>query len=141
MLEIIPTNKEMISLLGQTLFDVWVKLTHLIESRYDMELLWNKGGKKWIYEYKYRRNGKSLCALYAKEDTFGFMVIFGKYERAKFESNRNDYSIEVQRIYDESTTYHDGKWMMFELTDTSLFSDMEKLLEIKRKPNISNRRN
>ncbi len=56
MLEIIPTNEEMISLLGQPLFDVWLKLTHLIESRYDMELLWNNDGKKWIYEYKYRRN-------------------------------------------------------------------------------------
>ncbi len=27
------------------------------------------------------------------------------------------------------------KWMMFELTNTSLFPDMEKLLQIKRKPN------
>ncbi|MDF2511061.1 MAG: hypothetical protein K0S04_927 [Herbinix sp.] len=135
MLEKIPTSEEMISLLGQPLFDVWIKLTHLIESKYDMEHLWNNGGKRWTYEYKYRRGGKSLCALYAKKDVLGFMVIFGKDERAKFEDTRNDYSLEVQRIYDVSTTYHDGKWMMFELTDTSLFPDMEKLLLIKRKAN------
>ncbi len=135
MLEKIPTNKEMITLIGQPLFDVWIKLTHLIESRYDMERLWNYGGKKWTYEYKYRRGGKTLCGLYAKEDVLGFMIIFGKEERAEFEAGRNHYSAEIQRIYDESTTYHDGKWMMFELTDTSLFSDMEKLLQVKRKPN------
>ncbi len=135
MLEKIPSNEEMIALIGQPLFDVWMKLTDLIESKYDMERLWNSGGKKWTYEYKYRRGGKSLCAFYAKENVFGFMIIFGKEERAKFESKRNDYSKEVQRIYDESTTYHDGKWMMFELTDTSLFPDMEKLLRIKRRPN------
>ena len=133
--EKIPTKEELVALIGQPLFEVWIKLRDLIESNYDMERLWNSGGKKWTYEYKYRRGGKSLCALYARENVFGFMIIFGKDERAKFEANRNEYSLEVQRIYDESTTYHDGKWMMFELTDTSLFADMEKLLLIKRKPN------
>lgn len=137
MLEKIPTNEEMIALIGQQLFEVWTMLCDLIESKYDLECFWNSGGKKWTYEYKYRRGGKSLCALYAKENVFGFMVIFGKEERAKFEASRKEYSLEVQKIYDESTTYHDGKWMMFELTDTSLFSDMEKLLLIKRKPNKS----
>lgn len=63
------------------------------------------------------------------------MIIFGKQERAKFEADKNNYSVEVQRVYNESSTYHDGKWMMFELMDTSLFADMEKLLRIKRKPN------
>ncbi|MDD2621350.1 MAG: DUF3788 domain-containing protein [Syntrophomonadaceae bacterium] len=135
MLEKAPTNEEMIALIGQPLFEVWIKLCDLIESKYDMERLWNSGGKKWKYEHKYRRGGKSLCALYAKENVFGFMIIFGKDERAKFEADKNDYSLKVQKIYDESTTYHDGKWMMFELTDTSLFPDMEKLLLIKRKPN------
>ena len=135
MLEKIPTNEEMVALIGQQLFEVWTKLCDLIQSKYYLERLWNSGGKKWTYEYKYRRGGKSLCALYAKENTFGFMVIFGKYERAKFEASRNDYSFEVQKIYNESTTYHDGKWIMFELTDSSLFSDMIKLLLIKRKPN------
>ncbi len=135
MLEKIPSKEEMVALIGQSLYEVWIKLCDLIESKYDMERLWNDGGKKWRYEYKYRKGGKSLCALYAKENVFGFMIIFGKDERAKFEANRNDYSLEVQRVYDESTTYHDGKWMMFELTDTSLFTDMEKLLLIKRKPN------
>ena len=135
MLEKVPTDEEMIALIGQPLFKVWTELSNLIESKYDMERLWNNGGKKWTYEFKYRRGGKSLCALYAKENVFGFMIIFGKDERAKFEADRNDYSTEVQRIYDESTTYHDGKWMMFQLTDSSLLSDMEKLLRIKRKPN------
>ena len=135
MLAKVPTYEKMIALLGQPLFEVWLELCNLIESKYDMERLWNNGGKRWTYEYKYRRGGKSLCALYAKKNVFGFMIIFGKDERAKFEANRDDYSLEVQKVYDESTTYHDGKWMMFELTDASLFPDMEKLLQIKRKPN------
>ena len=100
-----------------------------------MERLWNKGGKAWTYEYKYRRGGKTLCALYAKEYTFGFMIILGKDERAKFETQRALFSREVQMKYDEATIFHDGKWIMFELKNTNLFSDMERLLQIKRKPN------
>lgn len=100
-----------------------------------MERIWNNGGKAWKYEYKYRRGGKTLCALYAKENTIGFMIIFGKGEREKFEAAREEYSEIVQAFYDEATTYHDGKWVMFEMTDTSLFADLEKLLLIKRKPN------
>ncbi len=135
MLEKIPVEEDLIALFGQSLFDVWMQMNYFIDSKYDMEHLWSSGGKKWTYEYKFRRGGKTLCALYAKKNVFGFMIIFGKAEREKFEAIRSELSTETQRIYDEATTYHDGKWVMFELTDTSLFSDMEKLLLIKRKPN------
>ncbi len=135
MLDKIPGAEEMTALIGQSLYDVWSKLRILIDEKYDMESLWNKGGKAWTYECKYRRGGKTLCALYARENCVGFMIIFGKDERLKFEADREQYSKEVQRIYDEAQTYHDGKWVMFEPVDTSLFDDFIRLLSIKRKPN------
>lgn len=100
-------------LVGKSLWEIWEKLCALIDEKYDMDCLWNNGGKAWTYEYKYRRGGKTLCALYAREN----------------------YSKEVQRIYDEAKTYYDGKWIMFEPIDTSLFDDFIRLLGIKRKPN------
>jgi len=42
---------------------------------------------------------------------------------------------ELQALYDSAQTYHDGKWIMFEPVDTSLFQDFIRLLGIKRKPN------
>ena len=131
----IPTPEMLENLIGKELYNVWTSLCQLIEQKYNMEQLWNYGGKAWKYEYKYRKGGKTLCALYAKEQTLGFMVIFGKNERAKFDSQREVFSDETLKIYDGATTYHDGKWLMFELKDTSSFSDMEQLLSIKRKPN------
>ena len=100
-----------------------------------MEHIWNNGGKAWKYEYKYRRGGKTLCSLYARGNCIGFMVIFGKDERTKFEEERDCYSKETQTVYDKAQTFHDGKWMMFEPTDAALFSDFMRLLHIKRKPN------
>ena len=135
MLEKIPSESIMTDLLGKPLYDVWLSLCSVIDERYDMERSWNSGGKNWTYEYKYRRGGKTLCSLYARNNCVGFMIIFGKDERAKFEADRAAYSKETQAVYDKAQTYHDGKWMMFEPTDTALFDDFIRLLHIKRKPN------
>ena len=135
MLDIIPNTQQIIDLVGKSLWEIWEKLCALIDEKYDMDCLWNNGGKAWTYEYKYRWGGKTLCALYARENCVGFMVILGKDERLKFEKDRVNYSKEVQQIYNEAQTYHDGKWIMFEPIDTSLFDDFIRLLGIKRKPN------
>ena len=135
MLDYNPSAEELVKLVGKPLYDVWTALTGLIDAKYDTERLWNSGGKAWKYEYKYRRGGKTLCSLYARGNCIGFMVIFGKDERTKFEEERDCYSKETQTVYDKAQTFHDGKWMMFEPTDTALFSDFMRLLHIKRKPN------
>ena len=135
MLDKMPNMDDMTALIGQSLYDVWQKLCATIDEKYDMDRIWNSGGKAWTYEYKYRRGGKTLCALYARENCVGFMVILGKDEQTKFEAGRSEYSESVQKVYDDSKTYHDGKWLMFEPVDTSLFSDFMRLLAIKRSPN------
>lgn len=135
MLENIPSQSTITELLGQSLFEVWKELCSAIDEEYEMEQLWNTGGKNWNYEYKYRRGGKTLCSLYVKNNCFGFMIIFGKDERVKFEAIRDTLSDSVCKRYDEAKTYHDGKWVMFEPTDTAEFDDYIKLLAIKRKPN------
>ena len=135
MLENIPSKSTMIELLGQSLFEVWQQLCSTIDEKYEMERLWNTGGKKWTYEYKYRKGGKTLCTLYAREKCIGFMIIFGKDERAKFEDIRDTLSTSICRQYDEAKIYRDGKWVMFQPIDTAEFDDYIKLLAIKRKLN------
>ena len=136
----IPSSEQMTALVGPSLFEVWKQLCALIDEKYDMEHLWGDGGKAWAYEYKYRRGGKTLCALYARENCVGFMVVLGKQERLKFENDRASYSQEVQNVYDEAQTYHDGKWLMFEPRDASLFDDFVRILSIKRRPNKAARK-
>ena len=135
MLAAVPDEGQMTALLGEPLYAVWKELCAIIDEKYDMERLWGSGGKAWTYEYKYRRGGKTLCALYAGENRMGFMVVLGKNEREAFEADRASYSRKVQSAYDEAPTYHDGKWLMLEPTDTAEFDDFIRLLNIKRKPN------
>ena len=135
MLKEIQSQSTMTEMLGQSLFEVWQALCSAIDEKYEVERLWNAGGKNWTYEYKYRRGGKTLCCLYAKSNGIGFLIIFGKEERGKFEDIRGTLSDSVCRQYDEAKIYHDGKWVMFEPINTAEFNDYMKLLAIKRKPN------
>jgi len=134
-LERIPSAEEMQELLGEELFCVWEKLTSAIDEKYEMDRLWDKGYHDWRYEYKYRRGGKTLVTLYAKERTIGVQIIFGKDERVKVEANRENLSDQALRAYDEAQTYHDGKWVMFFPKDDGMIGDFMKLMALKRRPN------
>lgn len=135
MQEVFPTNQELNEMLGTEKYNVWVGVCSLVENLYEMDILQkNTNWNNWKYELKYRRGGKTLCTLYAKENCFCIQIVFGKVERAKFEDMQNTFSDEIQSIYKNSTTYHDGKWMSFEPV-ISLLDDVQKLLFIKRKPN------
>ena len=50
----IPTLEAIESLMGKGLYQIWNALCLLIEHKYEMERLWNSGGRKWKYEYKYQ---------------------------------------------------------------------------------------
>lgn len=132
LLKQIPSESELISLIGRSAYDYWRRVTARLDALYKAEKLWSDGGKRWKYEYKYRRASKTLCALYARQDGFGFMIIFGGQEREKVEALKGSLAANTVRIYDEAQTYHDGKWVMF---DQSVpIADIEKLLSVKRRP-------
>lgn len=63
------------------------------------------------------------------------MIIFGKSERTKVEEIKKELSSDVLETYDHAQTFHDGKWVMFNIIDYKNIEDLKKLLFIKRKPN------
>ena len=134
MLDIIPGPEQMTALVGTSLYGVWKQLCALIEERYEMDPVWGKGGKAWTYEYKYRRGGKTYARYTQEKTASGLWSSWGKRSASNLKK-AGAYTEEVQRVYEEAQTYHDGKWMMFEPTDTALFDDFIRLLGIKRRPN------
>ena len=128
-------REELEKLVGTDKVNIFYKIVDEITLLYDMDPTWNNGGKKWTYEYKFRKSGKTLCAFYFKENMLGFMIIFGKAERTKVEEIRNELSSDILETYDNAQTFHDGKWVMFNITDYSMIEDFKKLLFIKKKPN------
>jgi len=130
-----PTQKILEELIGSRNMDIWNKLVSDINGLYEMDRTWNKGFGDWIYEYKYRRGGKTLCTFYAKQGVANILITLGKAEREKVESKRGDFSESLLVLYDETKTYHDGKWLWIPIDESLEFDDIVKLLKIKRRPN------
>ena len=80
-----PTQSILEELIGSNNLDIWNKLVAGIDSLYEMDRTWNKGFGDWIYEYKYRRGGKTLCTFYAKQGIANILITLGKAEREKVE--------------------------------------------------------
>lgn len=129
------TRAELQTLLGTECYKMYEKLNNYISDHYNMDQIWDKGGKDWDSCLRYRRGGKTLCTLHFRQGRLGIMIIFGKEERHKFEAENARFSEEVRKKYDAAHTYHDGKWVMFDAGNDALFHDIAMLLSIKKTPN------
>jgi hypothetical protein len=115
----------------------WEKLVGYIRYYYVMDEKWAEG-KPTHKNYNnlfIRRGGKSFIILSIREGYFIAGIVLGKDERDKFDEQRETFGEIVCKEYDEAETYHDGKWLSFEVRDESLIEDIIRLLHIKRKPN------
>lgn len=130
-----PTQSILEELIGSNNLDIWNKLVAGIDSLYEMDRTWNKGFGDWIYEYKYRRGGKTLCTFYAKQGIANILITLGKAEREKVELKREDFSPLLLTLYDETKIYHDGKWLWIPIDEVLAMDDIINLLKIKRRPN------
>ena len=135
MLEKIPTAEELNYIMGEKVFKNWCAINNFILKNYNMDILWNSGGKTGVYELKYRKSGKTFCALYPREQGMRVLIIFGKGERDKFESSREDFSEYINNFYNNTQQYHDGAWLYLDIISDEIVTDIEKLLLIKKKPN------
>ena len=86
-------------------------------------------------ELKFKQGQKTILTIYIHEDRFTFLVIFGKKEREIFDARREEFSQYILDYYDNSKTYHDGKWMFIDVRNTEQLEEIKQLVLIKKKPN------
>lgn len=128
-------KEQVMRLLPEKAMEIWDEMTAAIDALYDVDRLWDKGFGCWRVEYKYRRGGKTLCTFYAREGEAVLLITYGKAEREKFDLIRDSLSVNLQKIYDETKTLHDGKWLWIPLDDALKTEDVMAMLKIKRRPN------
>ena len=83
-------------------------------------------------ELKFKQGAKTILTIYIREDKFTFLVIFGKKEREIFDARREEFSQFICDYYDNSATYHDGKWMFIDVTTLEQLEEIKKLVMIKK---------
>lgn len=86
-------------------------------------------------EVKFRRGGKTLVTLYLHAGYFTVLIIFGKAEREDFEAQREGFPADFCARYDEARTYHDGKWLFYDVHADGDVDMLMRLLHIKKRPN------
>ncbi len=135
MLRTPPTDAELSLLIGTERLGAFRTLRGTIEDLYDADSIWNPGIGLWEYELKYRWRGRTLCAFLMAQDVLTLRIILGGDERQRFEKRRSRFSPEVQRLFDDTEIYQNGKWLDLDIRDMSLQEDILLLLVIKRRPN------
>lgn len=133
---ILPDDEVIKKFIGSKNFVMWQKLQKYIDKNYKDVFAqndWIYGGQKhgWCLRYK---KSKSFCTMIPEKGKFLLLIVFGKEEREKAELILPALSPETQKLYSEATTYHDGKWVVFNLKDSRTFDDVKTLLTLKRKP-------
>lgn len=86
-------------------------------------------------ELKFRQGSRTILTIYIREDQFSFLLIFGKKERELFEQQQEQFPDYIRQIYDSTRTYHDGKWMLFDVSTLAQLEEVKRLIRIKKKPN------
>ena len=110
------------------------ELRAYIEENYPMMEVQEGGPSKYGKSMlRYRRSG-SFCTLYEQEAGFHLLIMLGAKEREKFEARAGEFLPETLRQYEAATTFHDGKWVYFNVEDGSVLEDYKKILAIKRRP-------
>jgi hypothetical protein len=132
----IKPYSEVKTILG-TASSAWEKLVGHIRFYYEIDEIWAEG-KPTHKHYNilcFKRGGKSLITLCLREGFFIVSITLGQKERDKFDEQRDDFSEEMRKLYDETDILHDGMWLGLEVRDESINDDLFRLMKIKRKPN------
>ncbi len=132
----IKPYEEIAPLLG-TSKAAWEKLVGYIRVFYMMNELWDEGKPDSSYcnALKFRYGSKTLVTLYVRDGFFKVNLVFGKGERAKFEEQQATFPAYLRKLYADTQSYHDGKWLWIDVRDSVIIDDIIHLLHIKRKPN------
>ncbi len=84
---------------------------------------------------RFRQGSKTIVTVLLHPDYLDFLIVFGMAERQKFEEQRNEFSKEIQDLYDNERTLHDGKWLLIRVDDLPTLENVKKLIVLKKKPN------
>ncbi len=130
-----PTLEQVEAWIGSDAYSFWMQVTRLIEQTYPNVFTpeWLFGGKKHGWSLRYKKS-HSFCTLVPERQRFALLIVFGAEERTGVEAIRQELSARTLGEYDAAETYHDGKWLLLDVDTAERVADVERLLQVKRRP-------
>jgi hypothetical protein len=134
-----PSSKDIINFIGAA-EAIWNELTEYIENTYQTKpkLEYSRCSMQPGWNVKYKKSSKSLCTLYPMEDYFIALVVIGPKEQDEAEAamEAGVFSAYVRELYRKSSGYAMGSWLMIEVKDGSILTDIKILMDMRVKANI-----
>lgn len=133
-----PTTESVAAFIGAEATRRWSALLGFIESTYPGVFSgeWLYSGAKHGWSLRFKKS-KSFCTLIPERGQARILIVFGAAERDKAQDVLHDLTSHARDDYLGATTYHDGKWVVIDVDSDDVLRDVERLLQVKRRPRSS----
>jgi hypothetical protein len=130
-----PDDSAVREWIGPQAFERWAALRNWIDDFYPGVFApeWLYGGKNRGWSLRYRKT-RAFTTLVPEYRRFSAVVVMGGAERETFEARRHVWRPHLVKLYDESKTYIDGKWLTVAISSLDDLHDVTELLTLKRRP-------
>lgn len=130
-----PDDNAIRGWVGPEAFERWVELRNWIDEFYPEVFApdWLYGGKNRGWSLRYKKT-KAFTTLVPEYRRFSAVVVMGGSEREKFEERRYAWRSQLVKLYDDTKTYIDGKWLTVSISSADDLRDVTELLIMKRPP-------
>lgn len=130
-----PTPGAVAALIGARNYERWTSLLEFIAVRYPGVFTgeWIFGGRKHGWTLRFKKS-RSFCTLVPERDSMKVVIVFGAAEREKAVDVLGSLRSHARDDYASAHTYHDGKWVLIDTDSDEAVSDIETLLQVKRRP-------
>ena len=112
---------------------LWTQLCDFIEQNYNVntKIEYSTCSMKPGWNVKYKKSNKSICTLYPNKDFFTCMLTISGKSQDKVEYILPSCCEYVQHLYKNTSIFNNGRWLMFDVTDTSILEDVLEIISIK----------
>lgn len=112
---------------------LWNDLCQHIETQYQAKPVYEYSGCSVPgWNVKYKKAGRSLCTLYPMEGYFVALIVISERERTETELALPFFTEYFQQLYRETKTGMGQKWLMINVTDSTVLDDVKQCISIRR---------
>ncbi len=83
------------------------------------------------WNVKYRKGSRGICTLYPDKGFFTCLVSIGSKAVDKAELILTACTPYVRKLYAEAPPYNGSRWLMIEVTDSSILQDVKSLIDVR----------
>ena len=134
-----PSIDEIADYIGGDTKELWLSLIKYMESDYNVnpKLSYSACAAKPGWNVKIQKNGQSFGTLYPEENAFSVMIIISYKLDPLMHSIFPDLSPKTAELYNKAGDYMKmGKWIMFQINDSTTLEDYKKILTVKLQPKV-----